>query len=86
MKLAEGVTDGGHENRRVRQGGRGRPLARFLDVLGLWDSHIHGLKTSKTSAGIHGEVFDHRPKGEGAEGRVKERLDRWAELRAKRGG
>jgi putative ATPase len=27
----------------------------------------------------------YRPKGEGAEGRVKERLDRWAELRAKRG-
>ena len=25
------------------------------------------------------------PKGEGAEGRIKERLDRWAELRAKRG-
>jgi putative ATPase len=28
----------------------------------------------------------YRPKGEGSEGRVKERLDRWAELRAKRGG
>ena len=27
----------------------------------------------------------YRPKGDGAEGRVKERLDRWAELRAKRG-
>jgi putative ATPase len=27
----------------------------------------------------------YRPKGEGSEGRVKERLDRWAELRAKRG-
>jgi putative ATPase len=28
----------------------------------------------------------YRPKGDGAEARVKERLDRWAELRAKRGG
>jgi putative ATPase len=28
----------------------------------------------------------YRPKGEGSESRVKERLDRWAELRAKRGG
>jgi len=27
----------------------------------------------------------YRPKGDGAEARVKERLDRWAELRAKRG-
>lgn len=26
------------------------------------------------------------PKGEGAEGRIRERLERWAELRAKRGG
>ena len=28
----------------------------------------------------------YRPKGEGAEGRVRERLERWADLRAKRGG
>jgi putative ATPase len=28
----------------------------------------------------------YRPKGDGAEARVKERLDRWADLRAKRGG
>ena len=27
----------------------------------------------------------YRPKGEGSEARVKERLERWAELRAKRG-
>jgi putative ATPase len=28
----------------------------------------------------------YRPRGEGAEARIKDRLDRWAELRAKRGG
>jgi putative ATPase len=27
----------------------------------------------------------YRPKGEGSEARVKERLERWAELRAKKG-
>jgi putative ATPase len=28
----------------------------------------------------------YQPKGEGAEARIKDRLERWAELRAKRGG
>jgi putative ATPase len=27
----------------------------------------------------------YQPKGEGSEARIKERLDRWAQLRAKRG-
>ena len=35
--------------------------------------------------GVERRVF-YKPKGEGAEGRVKERLDRWASLRAKSGG
>jgi putative ATPase len=35
--------------------------------------------------GMERRVF-YAPKGEGVEARIKERLDRWAELRAKRGG
>ena len=35
--------------------------------------------------GMDRRVF-YDPKGEGAEARIRERLDRWAELRAKRGG
>jgi len=35
--------------------------------------------------GVERQSF-YRPKGEGAEARVKERLDRWAALRAKKGG
>ena len=35
--------------------------------------------------GVERQVF-YRPKGEGAEARVKERLERWATMRAKKGG
>ena len=35
--------------------------------------------------GMERRVF-YRPRGDGAEARIKDRLDRWAELRAKRGG
>jgi len=35
--------------------------------------------------GMERQVF-YQPKGEGAEARVKERLERWAELRGRRGG
>jgi len=35
--------------------------------------------------GVERQVF-YRPKGEGAEARVKERLERWAALRGKEGG
>ena len=35
--------------------------------------------------GVERQVF-YAPKGEGIEGRIKERLDRWAALRAKKGG
>ncbi len=35
--------------------------------------------------GVERQLF-YRPKGEGAEARVKERLERWAALRAKKGG
>ena len=35
--------------------------------------------------GMERQAF-YTPRGEGAEGRVKERLERWAELRQRRGG
>ncbi len=34
----------------------------------------------------HGAARFYPPKGEGIEGRIRERLDRWAALRAKKGG
>jgi putative ATPase len=35
--------------------------------------------------GVERRVF-YAPKGEGAEARIKERLERWAELRTRKGG
>ena len=65
---------------------------KLMSELGYGAGYDYDHKTEENFSGqtyfpegMERQQF-YAPKGEGAEARVKERLDRWAELRARRGG
>ena len=66
--------DPADEGARLRQGLRLRP------------GHRGGLLRPELFPRRHGAAQFYQPKGEGAEARVKERLERWAALRARKAG